>query len=102
MIKLTLAVMKLSKNYREFKNGGELAEKTPITMEEALKKVGGKAKGLLKNAKHHDAPQTLQKLFDALEYDNHAVTHPCAEQACPPARPWHGRPLPRLQCAVGL
>jgi len=44
-------------------------------MEEALKKVGGKTKGLFKNARHHDAPQTLQKLFNALEYDNHAVTH---------------------------
>ena len=44
-------------------------------MEEALRKVGGKAKGLLKNARHHDTPQTLQKLFDALEYDNHATTY---------------------------
>ncbi|KAK0641911.1 hypothetical protein B0T16DRAFT_439345, partial [Cercophora newfieldiana] len=73
--KLETGSSKLSKQYRYFKAGGELAEKAPITMEEALRKVGGKAKGLFKNARHHDAPQTLQKLFDALEYDNHAVTH---------------------------
>src|SRR5262249_13027076 len=51
----------------------ELPEKPPITMDEALEKAGGR---LFKTEKHHDVPRALQKLWDALEYDNHAATLP--------------------------